>query len=299
MPEPDSLHWRCYVCKQSPLTIEPSTVQCPRCERQYRLSNSVWECEENFSPSGFPASSSTHLLDIEQDHFWFAARDRLLKTKLLNLKRPQDKSILELGCGSGRVLSTLTEYFPQTVGIEGHLSAVKLATETCPDSRLLHADVLNTPLADEQFDWVVAFDVLEHVDPARFLEEAFRLTRPGGRLLVSVPAFPLLWSYVDQAAGHRCRYRLKQLSTELEATGWCIQGYTYFQFLLFPLLAVNRLLNRDKQSKLERKPPNTINKILGKINHLEINLFHKLSLPFGSSLVAWAEKPNTKKEDHD
>jgi SAM-dependent methyltransferase len=222
-----------------------------------------------------------------------------LRTKLLSLKRPDDHNLLELGCGSGRVLATLTNDFSQTTGIEGHISALKSAVASCPNSRLLHANVLKAPLTDEQFDWVVAFDVLEHVDPSTFLNEAFRLTRPGGRLLLSVPAFPMLWSHVDNLAGHRCRYRLKQLTEELNAAGWRSRGHTYFQFLLFPLLAISRLLNRNKQSQFERKPPHVINWLLRMINHLEVSLFQRLTLPFGSSLIIWADKPHKTAADYD
>lgn len=276
------------------MSIKPDTVNCSSCNHQYVRLNGFWECNSHFTPSSFPKDRCQHLQDIEQNHFWFEARDLLLRTKLLQLKYSEDQKLLELGCGSGRVLTTLENNFSQTVGIEGHVDALKKAAENCADSQLIHGNVLNTPLADEQFDWLVAFDVLEHVEPEKFLNEALRLTRPGGRLLISIPAFPLLWSYVDEAAGHRCRYRLKQLTKELEAAGWQVRGHTYFQFLLFPLLAISRLLNRRRQSQLERKPPGIINKVLGKINHLEIYLFKRLSLPFGSSLIVWAEKPVSK-----
>jgi len=257
------------------------------------LNKGVWECAGGFTPSGFTENRSEHLLDIERNHFWFEARDRLLRSKLLTLKRPKDQRLLELGCGSGRVLSTLAGEFAQSVGIEGHLGALNKAAKACPDSYLLHGNVLDTPLADEQFDWVVAFDVLEHVEAEAFLGEAFRLTRPGGCLLLSVPAFPMLWSHLDELAGHRCRYRLKQLNEELTLTGWQLRGHTYFQCLLFPLFAASRLLNRKTHPQLERKPPAGINRMLRAVNELEVNLFHRLPLPFGSSLIAWVGKPVT------
>lgn len=261
------------------------------CGNHYPLKNSLWECSADYTPSGFSNDRNNHLLDIEQEHFWFAPRDQLLRTKLLTLKRPSDHRLLELGCGSGRVLATLETEFPHSVGIEGHLKALERAVHRCPTSNLVHGNVLNTPLVSDQFDWVVAFDVLEHVDPKAFLREAYRLTRPGGMLLLSVPAFPMLWSRVDELAGHRCRYRLKTLTEELITSGWQMRGHTYFQFFLFPLLAANRLLNQRSQSKIERKPPQILNRILGSINQLEFKLFNRLSLPFGSSLIAWAEKP--------
>lgn len=298
MPTSHPLLWRCKACNHSPLTEALAAINCSNCGHQYVLQKGIWECEDGFTPSSFSANRSTHLQNIEHNHFWFAARDRLLRTRLLALKHPEEQKLLELGCGSGRILASLTDDFTQTVGIEGHLGALERAVETCPNSHLLHSNVLCTPLTKDQFDWVVAFDVLEHVEPAAFLNEAFRLTRPGGRLLISVPAFPLLWSYVDKAAGHRCRYRLKSLTKELENTGWRLHGHTHFQFLLFPLLAITRLLNRHKQSQLERNPPGIINKILGKINQLEVNLFHRLSLPFGSSLIVWAEKPIITMTEH-
>jgi SAM-dependent methyltransferase len=287
----DQLRWRCIVCKQSSLAVKSALIKCLDCGKQYFLSNGVWECATGFLPSCFSQSRSQHLLAIEQDHFWFSARDRLLRTKLLALKRPEDRRLLELGCGSGRVLATLAKHFNLSVGVEGHQNSLQRANKSCQGSYLLHANVLDTPLLGEQFDWVVAFDVLEHVQAQAFLNEAYRLTRPGGRLLLSVPAFPMLWSHTDELAGHRCRYRWRQLADELSAAGWRLGGHTYYQCLLFPLLAVSRWLNRNTQARLERSPPASINRLLGACNQLEVQLCHRLTLPFGSSLIAWADKP--------
>ncbi len=286
-----TLVWRCIACGRSPLIAAVATLSCPRCGSRYDQNDAIWEFADGFAPCGFSRSRSEHLLDIEQDHFWFEARDRLLRNRLLGLKRPEDRRLLELGCGSGRVLTTLAKDFAQTTGIEGHIGALEMAVDACPRSTLLHGNVLDTPLSGDQFDWVVAFDVLEHLEPTLFLGEALRLTRPGGRLMLSVPAFPLLWSRADELAGHRCRYQPQGLTGELNAAGWRPLGHTYFQFLLFPLLTVSRLFSRKTPPRLERKPPKIVNRVLRALNLLEVRFSSRLPVPFGSSLIAWAEKP--------
>jgi SAM-dependent methyltransferase len=293
MNNPHSPQWRCLVCNHAQLIESANQVSCPQCGHLYSLNKGVWECAEGFTPSGFTPDRNEHLQALEKEHFWFDARDGLLCRILQRLRRPGDKHLLELGCGSGRMLARLESAFAVTLGVEGHVNALAAASDRCNSSQLIHSDVLNTPLADGQFDWVVAFDVLEHVDSARFLREALRLVRPGGLMLLSVPAFPLLWSQVDELAGHRCRYRSLPLKNELVSSGWLPLGHTHFQFLLFPLLAASRLLNRKSNPTLERQPPKVLNRMLGFINQLELSLFHRFSLPFGSSLIMWAEKPLT------
>ena len=300
MSELNQFLWRCGSCGNAAMCINPQSVYCPHCHTHYSIQDGIWECADNFTPPGFHSDRCEHVLELEQHHFWFKARDRLLLHKLKTLRHSNENSLLELGCGSGRVLADLSNDFSKTAGIEGHIGPLERARLSSPNSLLLHADVLASPLADQQFDWVTAFDVLEHVEAPLLLKEAYRLTRPAGRMLLSVPAFPILWSHVDQVAGHRCRYRLQQLESELSSTGWRLQGYTYFQFFLFPLLAASRILNRNAQPHLEHQPPKMINFLLGAINQLEVSLFAQYSLPFGSSLIAWADKQEMPyKEAHE
>lgn len=285
--------WRCTVCHAGLGAAPSDRVGCG-CGNRYVLRNGVWDCRQDFAPQAFSVDRSEQLLDLESRHFWFGARDRLMRELLRRFRGRQARRLVDLGCGSGRMVGTLGPEWTLTVGVEGHLQALQRGAARGSGPVLIHADVLDTPLADGQFDCVTAFDVLEHVDPAALLGEAYRLARPGGRLLLSVPAFPLLWSRVDELAGHRCRYRLEQARDELRAAGWRPMGHTHFQFLLFPLFALNRVLHRRAEPGLERRPPGWLNRALGWVNQIEVGLLHRVTLPFGTSLVVWAQKPDAK-----
>ncbi|HSJ97524.1 MAG TPA: class I SAM-dependent methyltransferase, partial [Myxococcota bacterium] len=113
---------------------------------------------------------------------------------------------------------------------------------------------------------------------------------PGGHLLLSVPAFPSLWSPLDEAAGHRCRYRRAALERELRAGGWELRHATHYQALLFPLVWLARRLPSRAAVPLERRPPRWLGRALGAVDEVEVRLWANRRLPFGSSLIAVASR---------
>lgn len=248
----------------------------------------LW-AQDGFRPPGFTEARSAHLAGIT-DHFWFAARERLLMSRLTAIAaRPP--AVLELGCGTGELLPHLATLTDRLVAVEGQPQAAQQAAQQGSGATVLHADVCAVPLEDGWFDAVLAFDVLEHVDPAALLGEAHRLTRPGGVLLLTVPASQRLWSDADVVAGHRTRYDLPMLSAEVEAAGWSLEGHTHYQFLLYPLMLASRALARGGPLAVERRPPGWVGRALGRVNELEVRALGTRSLPWGSSLVAWARRP--------
>ena len=172
----------------------------------------VWRFAPGFTPDGFRAVRRDHLAAIEPGHFWFPPRRRLLARLLRRIGPADATSAIELGCGTGGFLPELAGRYPTVVGLDAYDASLKAAQDRAPFAVLVQADACRTPLAGGQFDLVAALDVLEHVEPATFLREARRLVRDGGWLLLSVPAFPCLWSALDEAAGHRCRYRRGELA---------------------------------------------------------------------------------------
>ena len=277
-------------------------LSCPRCRATLprpdgsaccgfwvRRADGFWDTSAPETASGFSPERRNHLESIEGLHFWFAARDRLLLT-LLDRLSDRREAVLELGCGSGRVLSALSSRAGTVAGIDLYAASLRAAAACCPEALLLRCDAREVPLEEGRFDIVLALDVLEHVAPLDLLREAFRLLRRGGRLLLSVPAFPLLWSSADEAAGHRCRYHVRQLGEELRQAGFTLRGHTYYQFLLFPAMVLSRRLFAARAMRVERHPPRPVSRALGLLNHLEVTLLSGMRLPFGSSLIAWAER---------
>lgn len=243
-------------------------------------------------PPGFDAYAAQRLNDMVQNgHFWLRERRRLASRRLQRLAASRTRpwhTAVELGCGAGSMLGILEDVASEVVALDGHETLLKEAQTRSRHATLIQGDVTATGLPTSQFDLIAAFDVLEHVDPDAFLAEARRIASPGADLILSVPAFSSLWSDHDTQAGHRCRYRWQMLREELERQGWSPSGYTHFQCLLFPLVWVLRQLP-ERVRRVERRPLPFIDGILGGINRMEVELFDDISLPFGSSLLAWAK----------
>jgi SAM-dependent methyltransferase len=249
----------------------------------------VWISAENFRPERFSEDRREHLAHLADVHFWFDGRARLLTRILDELPLPSHAAALELGCGTGTFLPVLRERFSEVVGVDGYASSLHAAYSRAPGSVLVQADGTRVPFAPGQFDLIVALDVLEHVDPERFFAEVSRLIRPGGFLLLSVPAFPLLWSGADVRAGHRCRYRKRQLAAELRQAGWALAGSAYYQCALFAPMLFARRIGRRRTERVERTPPAWLGRMLRLVNRVEWAMLGRRA-PFGTSLVAWARR---------
>jgi SAM-dependent methyltransferase len=276
----------CPGCRGTPLPR--LGAGCGRCGYWIRPVDGYLDTSSAPTAPGFDLARGEHLASIEEGHFWFAARDRLVLRRIRRIA-PDPGAIIELGCGTGRLLPALAGLAPRVVGVEIQRELLVRAVARGSSAELLRCAADAVPIGDGEFDLVVALDVLEHVDPAAFLREARRLLRAGGWLLLTVPASPLLWSDADVRAGHRCRYRVATLSAELRAAGFELGGRTHYQCFLFPALAVSRRLLRGQAVGLERRPPRLLSKLLGVVNRLEVDLLGGLRLPVGSSLVAWSQ----------
>jgi ubiquinone/menaquinone biosynthesis C-methylase UbiE len=263
---------------------------CHSCQNIIKVnSDNIWDIMPEFSPSGFPISRCEHLSELEKTHFWFKPRAKLLKKLLNTMSSQKELKILELGSGSGHFTNSINSNH-DIYGIEGHMEFLNIARREGTNVNYFHCDISNIPFADNQFDIILAFDVLEHTDSKKLLDEAYRLTKPKGQILISVPAFPCLWSKVDEQAGHRLRYTINQMKKELVESGWNMYRKTYYQMLLFPVVFISRKLHSKKPPKVEHKPPKWMNKVFYWVNNLEVLLFSKLNLPFGSSLITIANK---------
>jgi SAM-dependent methyltransferase len=238
------------------------------------------------------------LAHCETFFFWHRGR-RVLFTELLSrFYKGAHPSILEYGCGPGGNIAFLRK-IGDVSGADVSPDAIALAR----GKGFARLDLLSAgkplPYSDQSFDIVTALDVLEHIsDDAAAVRELYRVLRPGGVLLVSVPAFSWLWSEHDEALSHFRRYSRRELHallsgpfTVLYSTYFCMPGVLAH----FVRRCINRILFRRRETKrtfeAEYKLPPIVNTLLYYVLLCEWAIILIAGIPFGSSAVAVAQKP--------
>lgn len=228
---------------------------------------------------------------VEESHWWFSSRRIIVRDVISRLELPPHPSILEPGCGTGGNFAMLSAF--------GTVYAMDSDSEACAFSRAKHLAVVEQgelpdqiPFDGLRVDLVVMTDVLEHLDRDRESLEAIRArTSPGGYLVATVPAVPWLWSDHDVSHHHRRRYTASDLRAVVEASGYEIQMLTYYNFLLFPLIAAVRVAQRiiPPSRSSDLKPHgSTMNGLLLRVFSSERYLLNRMRVPIGTSLLVVA-----------
>ncbi|MBT8070655.1 MAG: class I SAM-dependent methyltransferase [Gammaproteobacteria bacterium] len=235
--------------------------------------------------------------EFEDKHWWFVARRNILKSLLSTLHLPERASILEVGAGTGGNIGFLQD-FGDVICVESDEQAAQLARER-KMAPVLSGELPNgMPALDQHFDLIVLFDVIEHIEEdGESLRVLARLLNPGGRIVLTVPAFAFLWSQHDDENHHKRRYNRRSI-VRLVKTNKLSLGYiSYFNFWLFPLVASIRIIRKVfpyKGSWQDMKKPKALpNKILRSIFSSERHFVGKRRLPFGISLVAVISVPDS------
>ena len=224
----------------------------------------------------------------QRDYWWYRARAQLLEVALGDhLGSP--KQLLDVGSADGPSVEWMSgEHRRTTIDVDPR--GLKPGEGVC-------ASALQLPFADETFDVVGAFDVLEHCEPeAQAVTELSRVLRPGGRLLMSVPAYQWAWTDHDEQAGHYRRYTRRRLVRAIEGGGLVVERATYGFCGVFPFFAAERIVRRvrkpapshDKQ--LPQVSP-AMDRVLMGLTKAESKLIGRSNLPFGSSVFLAAVKP--------
>jgi SAM-dependent methyltransferase len=231
---------------------------------------------------------------IEADHWWFVGRRRLFAQIVGELGVSADAAILDVGTGTGANLRLLRNLgFAQVRGVDFSPEAIRFCAEK-GFGTIERGDVCALPFADGSFDLVFATDVVEHVDDdLAALREIRRVLRPGGRALLTVPAFPILWGLQDEVSRHRRRYRLGELLARLEAAELSPQRHFYFNYLLFlPILAARRLMRLLRIRLDSEGEVNTrwLNRLLAVVFLCDIRTAPWLRPPIGVSALVVAAR---------
>lgn len=251
-------------------------------------------CYRGFRLSMEPSFYETYF-QMERDHWWFVARRNIIldafeQRRLL----PAEARILDVGCGSGSFVNIWQDRGYEAHGCDPYPRAVEFGRQNGVHN-LTVSDGKTLPYETASFDVVQAFDVLEHIqDDAGAIGEMWRVLKPGGIVIATVPAFSWLWSVHDIAAHHHRRYAADGLRALISTDDrFKIEKLTYFNFFLFvPVLLVRRaghLLGRHFESELGMPRP-FMNALLRTVFQSEILLLRRRALPFGVSLMVIARK---------
>jgi SAM-dependent methyltransferase len=232
--------------------------------------------------------------EVEEAHWWFNGRRQFFGRELTRAQIMPDADVLDIGSSTGSNLRMLRDLgFKRVLGLDVSEDAIQFcATKGLGTVR--RGDVCMMPFAASSFDLVIASDVIEHVeDDARALCEIERVLRPGGTLLLTVPAFAALWGLQDRVSHHKRRYRLTPLRGQLEQAGLRPLRMFYFNYLLFlPIWLGRRLidwLEIDISNEAQLNTP-LLNRLMSGIFSFDVRTAPVLRPPFGVSIFLLATK---------
>jgi SAM-dependent methyltransferase len=235
------------------------------------------------------------MFEAEETQWWYVGM-RAISFALLGAAGPEaaGRRILDAGCGTGNNLRHLSAR-GLAVGIDISEEALRF----CRTRGVVAArgSLLSLPFPDASFDWVTSFDVLYHrwvTDDRAAARELVRVMRPGGLLLVRVPALRGLWGAHDEAVHSRHRYTRPEVKALLEEAGLRVEHATYANSLLLPLVAARRWLDRltGRQGSDVGFLPAPLEWLFRSALLVEARLLRHVSLPLGASVVALGRKPS-------
>ncbi len=234
---------------------------------------------------------------MEDNYWWHVGRKSILSHQLKTLSKGQGRpSVLNVGCGTGGLIPLIEQYGDST-----NIDMSDEALAICRKKGFKRlSKVLGTklPYKDNQFDIVMATDVLEHIeDDDSALKEWSRVIKPGGHLILTVPAYQWLWSEHDESLHHFRRYTASLVHKKLNVAGLHVTKKSYMIVFSFPLIVGYRLVSTILPRSDKKKAasyiilPTPINRLFIIFLQIEARMLKYINFPFGTSVYAVARKP--------
>ena len=244
-----------------------------------------------------------NMYNVEDLHWWYVGlRDIVFSSVNEYRQAKNDFFLLDAGCGTGGLLARCDGV--KACGFDISAEAVSFCrTRNC--DQVLQATICEIPFREQSFDIVLSLDTLTCIEQEgrdRALTEIYRVLKPGGILVLNLPAYQWLISMHDRVVGTRHRYTTGGLRQELVRAGFSIKKMTYRNMFLFPAIAIKRLIDKRVQHKIKNeksdldKVPKVFNVLLRAALFVENKLLSHLSFPFGVSVFCVAQKSPTNKQ---
>ena len=241
------------------------------------------------------------LHEREYIHWWNIGRRRVLEAALArNLKfSPTERKVLDVGCGAGGNILFLKK-FGRVTGFDISEEALSFSSDK-GFSQLVLGRAEKMPFPNGSFGIVSALDCIEHIeDDEATLQEAYRVLKDDGTLLLTVPAHRWLWSRHDEALHHKRRYTTKDLRRKIQDAGFALQEITHFVVPAIPFLLLQKIIRKIKKTLFPNREevidtydvllPSFLNESLIAWLAIEKAVMKRVPIPFGSSLLVVARK---------
>ena len=233
---------------------------------------------------------------VEATHWWYRALHRLIfQTLETELPDWRQKQVLDAGCGTGAILERLGNP-AKNFGVDLAPEAIAFCQERGLEN-VRQADICDLPFTDDSFDAVICSSVIYHewvANVGTAMHEMCRVLRPGGLLILNVPAFRFLHSAHDEAVMTARRFRKSEVRRLLVDHNFTIRRLTYWTTVLFPLAVIARTIGLSQMGRdFEVEHESFQQRVFTRIMNFELRLLRRTSLPFGVALLAVADKQET------
>ena len=264
----------------------PTDVVC------YTIGASAWS--DDLTVFHEENAGTDHPIDI-------ASRDHALSG--LDHVTRENPVVLEIGCSSGYLLPLIRERLPHAtvIGADYVLGPLKELAGTVPDVPIIQFDLVNCPLPDQSVDAVIMLNVLEHIkEDVQALHHVFRILRPGGVLILEVPAGPHLYDVYDRLLMHHRRYTMGRIRRMFARSGFEIVKATHSGTMVYPAFAAVKLWNRARPPRIKRQEEQVVagyiqytasSLLLGAAFGIERWLGRWVRWPFGIRCVLVGRRP--------
>lgn len=226
----------------------------------------------------------------EEKHWWHISKRNVVRGMLSAFLKNKNLKVLDIGCGAGKTMDMLSS-FGTVWGLDNNKKALSFCKKRGLHNLML-ADVADTGFKDNFFDIVTMLDVLEHTDENITLQEVKRILKPGGFMIITVPAYQWLWSSWDEALKHKKRYTKYDLRMVVKKNGFTIIRSSYmYSFLALPVFIFRKFKSRQKsyESDFSINPP-LVNFLCVLFANIERYFVMRGWIPFGTSLILLCKK---------